>query len=314
MLKKGIFTISIDTELAWGTFDHGGHIRYKEAYSKYRVIVRRLLDLFNAYAISATWAVVGHLFLENCSREKGVSHARIIRPAYSWFRNDWFAYDPVSDISADNFWYGKDIVEMIKESSVPQEIACHSFSHIIFSDPECTIEAAESDISECVRLAREAGIDMDSFVFPRNGIGFVDILEKYGFKAYRSASDAYKKKFLARARGLLEDILAITPALEDTRKDRNLTVIPASMLFRYSYGLSRLIPRGARAARARKGLNKAAKSNKLFHLWLHPMNFGWNTRKMFNEFEKILEYAARLRDTGRIAIMPLREIALNSTQ
>lgn len=314
MFKKGVFTISIDTELAWGTFDHGGHIRYRDAYSKYRAIVHRLLDLFNTYAISATWAVVGHLFLESCTRENGVAHPQIIRPAYTWFKGDWFSCDPASDILTDNFWYGKDIVEIIRKSSVPQEIASHSFSHIIFSDPGCTMEAAESDISECVRLAMEVGIDMDSFVFPRNGIGFVDILEKYGFKAYRSVSDTCKNKSFSRARGLLEDILAITPALADTRKDGNLIVIPATMLFRYSYGLSRLIPNGARAARAKKGLNKAEKSNKIFHLWLHPMNFGWNTRKMFNEFERILEYAARLRDAGRIAIMPLREIALNSTQ
>ncbi len=314
MLRNGVFTISIDTELAWGTFDHGGHIRYKEAYSKYRVIVRRLLDLFNDYTISATWAVVGHLFLEKCRRENGIAHAHIIRPTYSWYKKDWFACDPGSDMSVDNFWYGRDIVEMIRQNRLPQEIASHSFSHIIFSDPGCSLEAAESDISECVKLAREAGIHMDSFIFPRNSIGYVDILEKYGFKVYRSVDSNEKKHFLTRARGLLEDILAVTPALASPRKDGKLTVIPASMLFRYSYGLSRLIPQGARAARAKKGLNKAAKSNKIFHLWLHPMNFGWNTRKMFDEFESILEHAARLRDKNRVTVAPLKEIALMTMQ
>lgn len=312
MLNRGIFTVSIDTELAWGTFDHGGHIRFKQVYKRYRALVRRILDLFEKYAVSATWALVGHLFLEKCDKSNGIAHPQIVRPQYRWFRGDWFACDPASDISHDNFWYGCDIVEMLKNSSIAQEIASHSFSHLIFSDPECSWAAAESDIAECVKVAGDSQVSLETFIFPRNGVGHLDILEKHGFKVYRGSgmpASARRKNFTARACSFLKDFLALTPAVVVPCRVGGLTAIDTSMLFRYSYGLSKFIPRGMRALRAKKGLNKAAITNRVFHLWTHPMNFGWNEQAMFKEFEGILSYAAELRDKGSILIMPLKEIA-----
>ncbi|MDP2942084.1 MAG: hypothetical protein Q8O36_01005, partial [Candidatus Omnitrophota bacterium] len=78
MSRQGIFVISIDTELAWGTFDHGGHIKYNEAYKRYRSIVSKILELFSKYEIRATWAIVGHLFLDACTKESGRLHPDIV--------------------------------------------------------------------------------------------------------------------------------------------------------------------------------------------------------------------------------------------
>ncbi len=148
MPGKGIFSISIDTELVWGTFDHGGHIKYEAAYKKYRFIISELLKLFKKYEVAATWAIVGHLFLDRCNKEYGKLHPDIVRPKHHWFRDDWFSCDPGTDISSDNFWYGSDIVEMIKGARPRQEIASHSFCHPIFSDKGCSRETAESDIAK----------------------------------------------------------------------------------------------------------------------------------------------------------------------
>lgn len=312
MRKKGIFTISIDVELAWGTFDHGGAQAYVSAYKQYRFIIDRLLALFKRYDFGATWAVVGHLFLDKCSAENGVLHADIVRPNHRWFKRDWFALDPGTDIMRDELWYGKDIVGMIQNAVPVQEIASHSFSHPVFSDRGCTRGAAETDVRKCRILAQESGLKLETFVFPRNEPAYLDVLKDNGFIAYRGKADAYsrlKSKRLRKVVLLFQDFLAAAPAVVEPRIREGLVEIPASMIFRFAHGKSRLIPDGARLSRAKKGLSRVAKEKKIFHLWFHPISFAYKSDLMFDEFERILAYAAFLREKGALEFMTMRAVA-----
>lgn len=89
---KGIFCISIDTELLWGRKDLD-YSPFIERTKNERKIIRDLLKLFKKYNISATWAIVGKLKEGN-----------------------------------DPLWSGKDIINEIKRYE-KQEIASHSYSH-----------------------------------------------------------------------------------------------------------------------------------------------------------------------------------------
>lgn len=311
-MTKGIFTISIDVELAWGTFDHKGHINYKDAYEKYRFIITRLLELFEKYNISASWAIVGHLFLDSCKKTNGCLHADIIRPRHRWFPQDWFSYDPGTDISQDKFWYGSDLVKKIKKARPAQEIASHSFCHPVFSDEGCFRQTAESDVAKCVELAVREGIELKSFTFPRNLPGHLDILSKYGFKVFRGKDDVYSqlnsyiiKKFYF----LFQDMIGVRPPVILPKKlDNGLIEVPSSMLFRFAHGISRFIPRGVRFKRAKKGIDAAIREKKIFHLWCHPISFAWDSNNLFDEFENILSYAIKFREKGVLDIFPLKEI------
>lgn len=313
MLEKGIFTISIDVEMAWGSFDHGGHIKYKEAYQKYRFIIDKLLELFKIYGITATWAIVGHLFLDSCKKENGKLHPDIIRPKHGWFHNDWLSCDPGTDIFKDKFWYGSDIVKMIRQTFPKQEIASHSFCHPIFSDRGCSKETAESDIAKCVSLAKEKGINLNSFTFPRNLPGHLDVLAKYGFRVFRGKDDIYCKlnpKVIKKIYFILTDVIGSPPpvVLPNVILDKGLVEIPSSMLFRFAYGVSRFIPKGMRFRKAKKGIDKAIRKNRIFHMWFHPISFAWKTDEIFYEFEKILEYAAIKKQEGSLKIITLKDI------
>lgn len=313
MFKKGIFTISIDVELTWGTFDHAGYIKYKTAYEKYRAIIKSLLRLFKKYEIAATWAIVGHLFLDSCKKENGILHPDIVRPTHNWFPDDWFSCDPASDLSRNNFWYGSDIVDMIKRALPKHEIASHSFCHPVFSDEECSKQTAESDIKKCVELAEKEGIDLKSFAFPRNTPGHLDMLSKYGFIAFRGNGDVYckiKPKILKKICLLLNDIIGSTPPVVlPNITDFGLVEIPSSMLFRFAYGKSKFIPKGIRLKKAKKGIDRAIREGKIFHLWFHPISFAWKTAEMLEEFEEILEDALKKRNKGILEILTLEKIA-----
>ncbi|MEK7526564.1 MAG: polysaccharide deacetylase family protein [Patescibacteria group bacterium] len=101
-MKKGIFCISIDTELLWGRKDLD-YSKFIRATKKERDIINRLLDIFTKYKISVTWAVVGSM-----------------------------------NSSGDPLWRGKDIIDQIKKTKL-QEVGSHSYSHEVFTqiDKDC---------------------------------------------------------------------------------------------------------------------------------------------------------------------------------
>src|SRR5215472_12723949 len=138
-LEQGVFVISIDFELIWGTLDLFGPERFRKACEIERsAVIDRLLQLFVEFEVPATWCILGHLFLDRCRAEEGRKHPEIIRPSHSWQRGDWFEHDPCGSEQSDPLFYGRNLVERIRSCSVPQEIGCHSFSHVIFGDSGCS--------------------------------------------------------------------------------------------------------------------------------------------------------------------------------
>ena len=315
-LEKGIFTISLDFELIWGTVDLFGVESFREACElERREVVDRLLELFNQFRIPATWCTVGHLFLDKCEVSESKKHADVVRPQHAWHERDWFTHDPCSSEENDPLFYGKSLVEKIKNNSVKQEIGSHSFSHIIFGDEGCSSESARTDIAECVKAAEKFDIKLNSFAFPRDQVGHLDVLKEYGFTNYRGAIPKWyehgeNRSIVKRLAHLWDVVTAATPPTVLPEYEENgLINIPGSMIFFPMHGLRRHIPMSLRVKRARKGLDVAAKEKRIFHLWFHPTNMAFEIEKMFDGLRAILKYAAELREQGLMETLSMSEIA-----
>jgi peptidoglycan/xylan/chitin deacetylase (PgdA/CDA1 family) len=313
---RGVFTLSLDFELIWGTLDLFGPERFRRACETERTeIVDRLLDLFVEFEIPATWCVVGHLFLDRCRASDGVKHPEIVPPARAWRQREWFADDPCSDESSAPLFYGRSLVEKIRRCKVPQEIGSHSFSHVVFGDPGCSRETAASEVAACVRLAHDAGLELRSFVFPRNRVGHLDVLREHGFVCYRGPEPAWYERpswpAVARKLGHLADVLlaATPPTVSPERTDSGLWNLPASMIYFPTHGARRHIPVSLRVRRARRGLEAAAKRKGVFHLWLHPTNLAGETESMFSGLRRILEEVRSVRGRSRLEVLPMIGVA-----
>jgi peptidoglycan/xylan/chitin deacetylase (PgdA/CDA1 family) len=314
-LPRGIFTISIDFELIWGTLDHSGPSKYRRACETERRLIDRLLSLFEEHEISATWCILGHLFLDKCKLKSGAKHPEIIRPRHSWCREDWFAHDPCATETTAPLFYAKSLVEKIAACKVPQDIGCHTFSHIIFGDAGCSRAAAESEVRACVQLAKEFDIAMRSFAFPRNSVGHLDVLRGYGFTCYRGPEPVWHEKtsmpsFVKRL-GRLWEVLTIAspPIVVPEYTDSGLWNIPGSMIYFPMKGWRSLIPLAWRTRRAFKGLESAARDKRIFHLWFHPTNLSDRPDVMFQGLAQILEKATCMRRRGDLAIRSMTEVA-----
>jgi peptidoglycan/xylan/chitin deacetylase (PgdA/CDA1 family) len=310
MLNRGVFTLSLDFELIWGTFDLNGLAWYRRSCEVEREqIIDRLLALFVEYELPATWCIVGHLFMQGCAAKHSPAQPNIIQPAHLWCRQDEAAHKASACGSGQCIFCARDLVEKIRACPVPQEIGSHSFSHVIFNDPACTRQIAEGELARCVELAQELGIEMRSFAFPRNQVGHLEALRQYGFSCYRGpeAHEASRLPGALRRLWHLWEVCtaARPPVVTPEYAGQGLWNIPGSMIYFPMHGLRRFLPRSVRVKRAVKGLRSAAQQKRIFHLWFHPTNMADQMEEMFTGLREMLDYAAELRARNQLDFAPM---------
>ena len=298
-LDKPVFIISLDTELLWGYVAHSTDkvvSLMRNDDGNVRDCIDILLKLFEKHNIPATWAVVGHLFLDHCECEDGIPHKDMPR-----FKDDWYSSDPCTDIQKDPLYYGRDIVEKILSNRIEHEIGYHSFSHVVFS--ECSREVAEAEIKEGIKLAKEFGITLKSFVFPENKIGHINVLKENGFRIYRGENLTRGKIsqniLIRKFNGGIDKVIA-PPA--EPKWIEGIWEIPSSMYFCDSQIKFSVLPR------AKLGLYRAIRSNKVFHVFLHPHDLLMYS-SLKSDLDKFLAVVARKRSEGKIEVITMGKFA-----
>jgi peptidoglycan/xylan/chitin deacetylase (PgdA/CDA1 family) len=287
-LSKAIVVFSADFEMAWAfRFSKKVKDPVKMGLQE-RNNFPEILGLFNQHHIPVSWATVGHLFLDGC-QNLGKPHPELKRPEYFENRNwifdkgDWYDADPCSDVNTDPAWYAPDLIKSILDSPVKHEIACHTFSHIDFSDKNCPPELAESEIQKCKELAEKEGVKLKSMVFPGGTEGNMETLKKYGFRAYRKPMKydvdlPYKDEF-----GLL--------------------AIPSSLGLD---GKPDIYSSDQYLQMAKSFIRAAVKYKLVCHFWFHPSMNPWYLKNVLPE---ILSEVAKLRDNDQIEILTMSEVA-----
>jgi peptidoglycan/xylan/chitin deacetylase (PgdA/CDA1 family) len=311
---RGVFTLSLDFELAWGSRDLSDNIEplLRLARVTREQVFHPLLELLESRGMSATWATVGHLFLPSARREAGRLHPQLTPPRHAW-KPDWFAGVPEGDETSAPEFYARSLVQRLLQSG--QEVGSHGFSHPIYGDPGCTEEAARADLAAARAAAADMGVTLRSFVFPRNVHGHLGLLREAGFTCWRPLEPAWYRRpggpgSVVRLAHLADVARAACPAVVTPRVgDFGLVEYPASASFLPMEGVRRFIPMRQRVERCRRGLDRAAEEGKAFHLASHPHNLASHPRVMLAAFGAVLDHAARLRDAGRIEVLSMGAVA-----
>jgi hypothetical protein len=314
--SEATFVLSLDTELIWGSFHRMSAAQFEARYPNVRDAIRGLIALLDEYKISATWAVVGHLFLERCERDgSGMAHPDMVHPKQSWWSEDWYSRDPCSDRGSAPLWYGPDILDMIQGAKERHEIGCHSFAHPQYSDPEMTREAAASDLDACISAAEDRGIELRSFVFPNNLEAHHELLKERGFRAFRGTGREELRvrrlpAALMRPVRLATQVLGTTPLVgKPIETLPGLWDIPATILLPTHTGLRKLSTHTARLRKVRAGINAARCAGSVFHLWTHTWNLADDPAFHLSLLREILDGVARDRDAGHLRVETMGAMA-----
>jgi len=277
--------ITADFELSWG-WRAGGQETLEFKGKSARRNVPLILALLDEYSIPITWATVGHLFLESCTRSSsGLAHANMPRPLSdgSW-TGDWYSDDPCSNVRKDPLWYGPDLIQQIMECSTSHEIGTHSFSHINFSARYSSPDVVRRELESCVDAMQPFGLRPKSLVFPRNRseYSYLPLLANAGIVAVRHRD---------RDGGIRLSHPERTPA--------GVYKIYESMNLRDARHYDYL-------QKAKVFIQKAMQRHAVYSLWFHPSD---PTEVFDTHFRGILRYIDSERKAGRLWVATMGDLA-----
>lgn len=304
MPRAGSFVISLDFELYWGVHDKRSVEQYRENLGGTRAAVERLLDLFDEYGVSATWATVGALFAEDRATARGL--APTPRAFYSDSRlNPWHLLENDSGVDGCHL-FAPDWVQAIAERP-GHEIATHTFSHAYFLEDGFSAAAKRADLDAAREAAATLGVDLRSIVFPRNQYDAetLRICREAGLECFRGNPISYlyrprpdaEQSLFVRGLRLADNYVRVTRLHTVANEESGLMNVPATRFLRpYSRSLRRLEP--MRLRRLVGEMESLLRRGELFHLWWHPHNFGVFTDENLEVLRVVLDAFVRLREQG----------------
>lgn len=261
----GSVVISVDAELGWGFHDQAAPPEQRVEAG--RRGWRTLQGLFDRYRVPATWAVVGHLLLEDCDG----CHPDHPVPS-GWFareRGDW--------ADRPDLRFGGELVDSLLAADVDHEVGCHTFSHVILTDPRITADTVRAELYASAEAAGSRGLTPRSFVFPRNRVAHRSVLADCGYRAYR-APGAGQPSREGRREKLRRLFGREPPLVRPTVDEFGAVAVPSSLYLFGFEGLPRTVAETVWTdpvvRQATRGIDAAAEADEetLFHLWLHPNN------------------------------------------
>lgn len=303
-LPRGVFTLSLDLELAWGTRGRPKASQVGPYLDGTRRAIRGLLDLCERYEVPATWAVVGALLLRT-------SHGATRHP---WLSAPEFNNVPPGNSESQPHWYADDILEHILACPVKQEIGCHSLTHRFVDRSPAGRESFLRELRRFRELFERLGWEKPiSFIFPKAHMAHYDVLAEMGFRCFRGPESKWFEslpgEITPAAFRLLDARLSLAPGVDHpTHLPEGIWRIPSSQFYSPLMSVGRYVTVEARVRKAMKGLYRAAEFGGVFHLWTHPFNLGLS-KELIAGLETIFSTAAKLREANKLEILPMGAIA-----
>lgn len=298
---KGFFVISLDLEKMYGVFDSKTIVNYGSNIEGVREVVPKILNLFEQYNISATWAFVGMMLFYNkeellrFSPKERINYSEMKHSIYSCLRT-------INQSDFELYFEGSEIIKIISNSA-KQELASHTYSHSYCLEPGFDLRVFKEEMKFKINLFREKfNRELKSMVFPRNQYSeeVIATLKELGFVSYRGNIDSWlhhsrserEISFLIKVFRFFNSYLNLFPNLEANyhlKGGVDVVNIEASAFFRPYNSKIKILER-LKINRIKRSMLKAAKNRKLFHLWWHPHNFGINQNENLKQLEEILAY------------------------
>ncbi len=173
-------------------------------------------------------------------------------------------------------------------------------------------EAFRTDLAACIAAAAAKGIDLRSFVFPRNSVDYFDVLEEKGFSAFRGHPPDRLTDISEWQRRLYRLIDTISPrpysAGWPSRRGALLDV-PQTYFFDPNSDVANRLGGHAWSWLARRRLRHAVRIGSLFHVWFHTHNLATRSDRALRGLEDLFQEARHQIEEGRLENLTMGALA-----
>jgi len=292
-LRTGYFLFDVDVELAWGFID-------KDSIAKLSRLMRymgraarqaldRLTSLLNKYEIPVTWGIVGGLLVKDIDELMSIIGETSSYDEVRTFYESRLQLTSFLSKGNPDAFYGQDVVntiiDQVRESGVPHDIASHSLTHPVFNHSSCTREIAKIELDIWLTLfRREYNLVPKVFLFPRDSISHLDVLRDRGFMAFRGR--------LKDVRYSIGTLRLVAPPTPHPFIEQGLVNVPGSFSLTGLNTLDLLCFK----LTMRRGISKAIKKRGVFHVTTHLHNLAM--RGFLKRIEELFSLVKRHTDEG----------------
>ena len=171
--------------------------------------------------------------------------------------------------------------------------------------------AFATDLAACRAVAAEADVDLRSFVFPRNSIGHLDVLEQHGFTTFRGATPpqfAELPSWLRRAAAAVDRVRPLASTAVFPSTVGGLVNVPHTYLFDPHSATARRYGTKAWSWLVKRRMYQAVRNSSLFHLWFHTHNLAPEMDRAAVALDSLFGTARELIDTGRMENLTMGQV------
>lgn len=303
-MPRGVMLLSLDLELAWGTRGRPAAKRVSPFLDGTRYAIDQLLALCEEFEVPATWAIVGALLLGQAEDAK-----------HPWLSDPCFDDIPEGTTSSQPRWYAEDILQAIQQCRTPQEIGCHTLTHLYVDASPAGKEAFRLELQRFRQLFDQLGLKQPiTFIYPKAKMGHFDVLAEEGYRCFRGPEPRWYETLptvrLPAALRMMDGKLALCPNVDQPQLTNDgLWQLPSSQFYSPRMSVGRHVSVAQRVKKAQKGLRLASRNGGVFHLWTHPFNMGQSTDELMWGFREIFREAAEIRSGGNLEILPMGTLA-----
>jgi len=305
--RIGTFTLSLDFELAWGSWQRDSVA--VEVFATGAECALALERLAREYDFAFTWAVVSALHdltIEQLQSAQPHDSVAVLRPGLGPFRQ---ALPSVGTIlRAPDAWLAPHVVDAIRSSPVRHDVGSHSYFHAA----PTTAAGLARDLAASRKSLGQARLE--SLVYPRDQVLFPEVVAGAGLTSYRSAGASWYLRKTGKPHGFgkvahtLDQVLGRPAGLASVQGGRP-AVIGSSAILTLRTGARRRIPYRLVRRRFVQPLYDAAATGGLYHLWTHPWNLALPASDALLLLEDVCAAAKSLVDAGKLRVQTMAELA-----
>jgi len=304
-MKRPIFIVSFDCEGKWGMADHLTdeyafltNDNLKEAY-------RNITNIMDNHNIKGTFGFVGALTMspdEYKNSEDLFLNTKV--NGKPWLERFF------EDSKNRNFdgWFNPQLLEVVRSYNF-HEIASHGFTHIPLKETMVSEDIFLKEMNSMKIVMERKDIEISTFIYPRNLVGYTSLLKQYGIKGFRESFFSKDSYYVGKIKSLLSELNVFQ--YSQNHSDNKSTIrIPSGYFLNWRFNLRKQIPLSITVNRWKHAIQDAITNNRVIHLWSHPHNF-INGDHQYKLFEDILKLVAEARDDKKIVIMTQKEYCEN---